>query len=132
MRQNARINTTYRQRRHAAGVLLVLAWVVWFHSWSPVILVAGVVGWIILHKQLEAGVGGTLGRAWRDAWPPGFLLLVVLLSAGASALVLSDSPLQPKILPAALHALAVSIVCFGAWWWATLVTLPTWLGGNPP
>jgi hypothetical protein len=118
------------QPRRTAGVLLVLAWVLWLHRWVPALLVVIFVVWVILHNRLEAGLGEVLHRWWRRAWPPGPLVLSALLFASALAFVLHDAPAKAKILPVGLDVLAFSVILFGKWW--MLVTLPRWLGGPGP
>ena len=108
----------------------MLAWVFWFHRWAPALLVVTFVGWVILHKRLEAGLGDVLHRQWRRSWPPGSLGLIALLVASTLAFVLDDAPAKVKILPVGLDVLALSVILFGAGW--TLVALPRWLGGNGP
>ena len=129
MPQNER-SVRSHQRRRAAGVLLVLAWVFWFHRWTPALLAVTFVVWLILHTRLEAGLGDVLYRQWRRAWPPGPPVLIALLVASTLAFVLYDAPAKAKILPVGLDVLALSVLLFGAWW--TLVALPRWLGGNGP
>ena len=99
-----------RQRHRAAGVLLVLAWVLWFHYWAPALLVVTFVVWAILHKRLEAGLGDVLLRQWRRVWPPGPLVLIALLLASTLAFVLQDAPAKAKILPVGLDVLALSMI----------------------
>jgi hypothetical protein len=115
------------QPRRAAAVLLVFAWAFWLHRWVPALVVVGFVIWVVLHRRLEAGLGGRLHRWWRRAWPPGPVVLVALLVASALAFVLSSAPATAKIVPVGLDVLALSMTVFGAWW--RLVTLPGWLGG---
>ena len=121
------IRVSSHQRRRAAGVLLVLAWVFWFHRWAPALLVVTFVVWVILHKRLEAGLGEVLHRQWRRAWPPGPLVLIALLFASTLEFVLHDAPVEAKTLPVGLDVLALSLILLGRWW--TLVALPRWLGG---
>ena len=118
------------QRRRVAGVLLVLAWVLWLHRWVPALLVVTLVVWVILHNRLDAGLSEVLHRRWRRAWPPGPVVLSALLSASALAFVLYDAPTKTKILPVGLDVLALSVILFGKWW--MLVALPRWLGGTGP
>jgi hypothetical protein len=119
-----------RKQNRTAGVLLVLAWVLWFHRWAPALLVVTVVVWVILHHRLAAGLGDVLHRRWRPAWPPGPVILSALLVASALAFVLPDAPAKVKIVPVGLDVLALSMVLCGAWW--RLVALPRWLGGAGP
>jgi hypothetical protein len=126
-------NESQRQNRTArrtAGVLLVLAWVLWFHRWVPALLVVACVIWVILHNRLEAGLGEALQRRWRRAWPPGPLVLVALLFASALAFVLHDAPAKVKIMPIGLDVFALFVILFGTGW--TQVALPRWLGGPGP
>ena len=127
MSQNERPAKSH-QRRRAAGVLLVLAWVFWFHRWAPALLAVTFVVWVVLHKRLEAGLGEVLHRHWRRAWPPGPMVLIALLFASTLAFVLHDAPAKAKILPVGLDVLGFSVILFGAGW--TPVALPRWLGGN--
>jgi hypothetical protein len=94
----------------------VLAWVFWFHRWTPALLVVAFVVWAILHARLEAGLGDVFRRQWRRAWPPGPVVLLALLAASTLAFVLADAPPEARVLPAGLDVLAVSIILFGAWW----------------
>jgi hypothetical protein len=116
------------QHRRAAGVLLVLAWGLWFHRWVPALLVVAFVVWVILHNRLEAGLGEALQRRWRRAWPPGSLALIALLFASALAFVLDAAPAKMKIMPVGLAVLALAVILGGKWW--MLVALPRWLGGS--
>jgi hypothetical protein len=97
-------------------VLLILAAALWWHRWVPVLLLAGVVSWGILHRRLEGNPGRVLGRLWRRAWPPRTLALILLLSGGTLAYWVSDEPITPKLLPIALNIVALSIMLFGNWW----------------
>jgi hypothetical protein len=116
------------QRRRAAGVLLVVAWVLWLHRWAPAMLVVTFVVWVILHNRLEGAPGEGLRRRWRRAWPPAPWVLIALLVASALAFGLPDASTKAKIMPLGLDVLALSTVLFGTWW--KLVTLPRWLGGD--
>ena len=116
--------------RQTAGVLLVLAWVFWFHRWVPALLVVTFAVWVILHNRLEAGLGEVLHRRWRRAWPPGPVILSALLLASTLAFVLHDAPGTVKILPVGLNVLALSVILVGTW--GTRVALPRWLGGAGP
>ena len=115
------------QRRQAAGILLGLAWVFWLHRWVPAMLVVAGVVWAILHKRIEAGLGESLRRRWRRAWPPRPSVLIALLIVSTLALVFQEAPAMMKILPVALSVLALSVILFGAWW--SLAALPGWLSG---
>ncbi len=103
------------QRRHLASVFLIVASVLWWHRWVPALLLAGVVGWAILHERLEGNLGRVLGRLWRRAWPPRTIALIPLLLGGTAAYSVSDEPITPKVLPIALNIVALSIVLFGNW-----------------
>src|SRR6266545_5692028 len=116
------------QCRRAAGVLLVAAWVLWFHRWVPAMLVVTFVVWVILHNRLEDGLGEVLRRRWRRAWPPAPWVLIALLVASALAFGLSDAPGKARIMPLGLDVLALSMLLFGTWW--KPVALPRWLGGS--
>jgi len=109
--------------RQTAGVLLVLAWVFWFHRWVPALLVVTFAVWVILHNRLEAGLGEALRRRWRRAWPPGPVVLSALLFASTLAFVLHDAPAMVKILPVGLNVLALSVIFVGTW--GTRVTGPS-------
>jgi hypothetical protein len=115
------------QRGRAAGVLLVVAWVLWFHRWVPAMLVVTFGVWVILHHRLEGGLGEVLRRRWRRAWPPAPWVLIALLVASALAFGLPDAPRKAKIMPLGLDVFALSMLLFGTWW--KLVALPRWLGG---
>ncbi len=115
------------QPRRTAGVLLVLAWMLWFHRWVPALLVAAFVVWVILHHRLEVDLGEMVLRRWRRIWPSGPLVLIPLLFGSALAFVLDDAPAKVKILPVGLDVLAFSMILFGNRW--TVVVLPRWLGG---
>jgi hypothetical protein len=106
--------TGVRRRRHA-GVLLLVTAVLWLHQWLPVLLVAGWVAWLILHKRIEGGLGKTVVRLWRRAWPPPALVLIPLLAANALAYWVY-APFTAKLLPVALNVLALSILLLGGWW----------------
>ena len=103
------------QGRRRAAVLLILAWVLMLHPWVPALLVSAFVSWVILHKRLEGDFGHDLARWWRLAWPPGSLVLALLLVA--SIVVFWDSDVRPlaKVLPVALNILGLSMILFGGW-----------------
>jgi len=103
-----------RRRRHAATLLLVTC-ALWLHEWLPALLVAAWVSWLILHKRLEGGLGEALVRFWRRAWPPGPLVLILLLAANTLA-YWAYAPVPGKILPIALNLLGLLMVLFGGWW----------------
>jgi hypothetical protein len=113
----------HTRHRQTAAVLVALAWAFWLPYWGPLVLVLALVGWVILHKRLEAN----LGEALRRAWPPSRLVLIVLLLSSAPAFVLGQAPITARIVPIGLEVLALSVILFGHWW--SLFTLPPWLGG---
>ena len=100
------------RRRHAAG-LLILAWTLVLHAWVPALLAIAFVSWVILHRRLEGHFGDALVRRWRRAWPPGHIVLVLLLAA--SAFVVWDSNVQAlaKVLPVSLSVLGLSMIVLG-------------------
>jgi hypothetical protein len=104
------------RRRHYGAALLMLAWVLTLHAWIPAVLVVAVAIWFFLHKRLEAGLGDSVARRWREAWPPGALVLVLLLGASAVAFATAARPRTAMVLPLALTALALSMLVFGNWW----------------
>jgi hypothetical protein len=103
-----------RRQRHA-GTLLLVTSVLWLHQWLPALLVAAWVSWLILHKQLEGGLGEALVRLWRRTWPPHTLALVPLLAANALAYWMY-APMPGGVIPLALNLLGLGIVLFGGWW----------------
>jgi uncharacterized BrkB/YihY/UPF0761 family membrane protein len=68
------------ERRRRAAALLILAWTLALHAWIPALLAIAFVSWIILHKRLESDFGDALARRWRRGWPPGRLVLILLLA----------------------------------------------------
>ncbi len=103
-----------RHQRRAAALLLVTS-VLWLHEWLAALLVIGWVAWLVLHQRLEGALGDTLVRLWRRAWPPGPVVLVLLLAANA-LLYWVYAPIPAKIMPIALNVLGVSIVVFDIVW----------------
>lgn len=103
-----------RHQRHAATLLLVTS-VLWLHEWLAAVLVVGWVAWLILHRRLEGALGDTLVRLWRRGWPPGPVVLVLLLAANA-VLYWVYAPVPGKIMPIALNVLGLSLVLFDGWW----------------
>jgi hypothetical protein len=103
------------ERRRRAAVLLVLAWTLVLHAWIPAILAIAFVSWVILHKRLEGDFGDALARRWRRGWPPGRLVLILLLAA--SMLVVWESDVRPlaKVLPVTLDILGLSMILLGGW-----------------
>ena len=104
------------QRRQRASTLLIVASAVWWHRWLPALFLAGVLSWAILHRWLEGNPGRVFGRLWRRAWPLRTIVLIPLLLSGTLAYWVASEPVRPKILPIALHLVALSIVLFGNWW----------------
>jgi hypothetical protein len=103
-----------RRRRYAASLLLITS-VLWLHEWLPALLVAAWVAWLVLHARLEGDLGTTLVRLWRRAWPPGSVVLTLLLAANA-LLYWLYAPIPGKIMPIALNLLGLSMVLGGGWW----------------
>ena len=103
------------RRRRRAAVLLVLAWVLVLHQWVPALLLSAFVSWAILHKRLEGDFGHDLARRWRRAWPPGSLVLGLLLATTTLVVWDSDVRTLAKVLPVALSILGLSMILFGGW-----------------
>ena len=101
--------------RRRAAVLLVLAWTLALHAWIPAFLAIAFVSWVILHKRLEGEFGDALARRWRRGWPPGRLVLTLLLAA--SAIVVWESAARPlaKVLPVTLDVLGLLMILLGGW-----------------
>ena len=116
-------------RRRRAAIVLAIAWLAWWHHWSPVFLVGAAVVWLIIQRRVDNGRAEGLRRVWRLAWPPEPAILLGLMSLGVMTFVLDTGPIAPKVMPIALHALALSILVLGAWWRAFLA-LPVALGGD--
>jgi hypothetical protein len=116
-----------RDRRRAATLLLVSS-ALWVDEWLPVLLVATWMSWLLLHVQLEGGLGEALIRTWRRHWPPRPLLLIPLLASSTLAYwVYAPSP--GNILPIGLNLVALSIVLLGDAWRA--IVRPGRLEGAP-
>ena len=64
--QPACVMTPERGRRRA-GVLVILAGVLWWHAWLPAHLAAAFVVWVLLHHVLEGERRHALLRQWRRA-----------------------------------------------------------------
>ncbi|MBI3636724.1 MAG: hypothetical protein HY216_11040 [Candidatus Rokubacteria bacterium] len=111
-----------KRRRSYGAALLMLAWVLTLHEWIPAVLVVAFAIWFFLHKRLEAGGGDTIARRWREAWPPGAIVLVLLLGLSALAFATAGRSRLAMVLPLGLTALALSMLVFGNWWRA---------GGSP-
>jgi len=124
--QTAIVNSN-RHQRHAAALLLITA-VLWLHEWLAALLVVGWVAWLILHRRLEGALGDNLVRLWRRVWPPGPVLLVLLLAANA-VLYWVYAPIPGKIMPIALNVVGLSMVLFGSWW--TRLARPPRFQGAP-
>jgi hypothetical protein len=52
---------------------------------------------------------------WQRVWPPGYIGCTVAIVASALAFVAYDGPVEPKVVPVALHVAAVTIMWFGPW-----------------
>jgi hypothetical protein len=101
--------------RQGAAVLVILAAVLWWHRWVPALIVVAFVAWVLLHERLEDVRGEGLRRAWRRAWPPATLVLVVLIAGGTALYAASSQALEAKIMPLALNAFAGLMVIGGIW-----------------
>jgi len=95
---------------------VILAAVLWWHRWAPLLIVVAFVAWVILHTRLESARGEGLRRAWRRVWPPATLALVVLIAGGTAVYYVSSHAIETKIMPIALNVLAVFTVIFGNGW----------------
>lgn len=96
-------------------MLVILAAVLWWHRWAPVLIVVAFVVGVILHKRLESERGEGRQRAWRRVWPPATLVLVVLIVGGTALYSASNHAIEAKILPVALNACAGFMVVGGIW-----------------
>jgi hypothetical protein len=94
-------------------VLVILAAALWWHRWVPALIVVAFVAWVSLHTWLEAEGGARGRRAWRHVWPPATIVLVVLIAAGTALYCASSHPVEAKIMPVALNALAGLILVAG-------------------
>jgi hypothetical protein len=104
------------QRRRAAAVLLILSWVLRLHPWIPALLVGMFVSWVLLHTRLEGDLGGALVRVWRRAWPPGTVVLMLLLSGSTFVFWVSDVSITVKVLPVALGVCGLATILLGPAW----------------
>jgi hypothetical protein len=102
-------------RRRRASVLLILAWTLALHAWIPALLAIAFVSWVILHKRLEGDFGAALTRRWRRGWPPGRLVLILLLVTSAVLVWESEAPPLAKALPVALDILGLWMIVLGGW-----------------
>jgi len=100
------------QRRRAV-VLMSLAAALWWHEWMPALLVVAFVAWVVLHKRFEDERGEGPLRVWRRVWPPATLVLVALIVAGVAVYGVSNRPIEAKVLPIALNAVALAILVVG-------------------
>jgi|SRR5688572_12840540 len=103
------------ERRRRAAVLLILAWALALHAWIPALLAIGFVSWVILHKRLEGDFGDAVVGRWRRGWPPGPLILILLLAASTLVVWESDVRTPAKVLPVTLHILGLSMILLGGW-----------------
>jgi hypothetical protein len=124
-RSVSRVADRVGARRRGAAVLIVLGWTAWLHYWVPAALLLGLVAWLVLHRH-----GDVVRRRWQRAWPPGPRVLAALLGAGMLTFLAYDAPPVTKVMPIALHVLALSVLLFGTWWSSLLAALPWWLGGD--
>jgi hypothetical protein len=99
--------------RRCAAVLVILAAVLWWHRWMPAVVVLAFVAWVVFHKWLESEAGAGRQRAWRNAWPPASLTLLVVIVVGTALYSGSNAALEGKILPVAFNALAGLMVVVG-------------------
>jgi hypothetical protein len=106
------VTNTLAVRRFAA-VLVILAAALWWHRWVPAVVVLAFVFWAVLHKWLESEASAGRQRAWRHAWPPATLVLLVLIVGGTALYFGSSAAIEAKILPIALNALAGLMVVAG-------------------
>jgi hypothetical protein len=102
--------------RRCAAVLVILAAVLWWHRWAPLLIVVAFVVWVVLHRRLESERGEGLQRAWRRVWPPATLVLVVLIVGGTALYSVSSHAIETKIMPIVLNMFAVFTVIFGNGW----------------
>ena len=108
------VRNTLAARRYAA-VFVMLAAVLWWHRWTPALIVVAFVVWVIFHKGLENERGAGRQHAWRRAWPPATLVLVALIAGGTAWYSGSSHAMEAKILPVTLNALAGLMVAGGIW-----------------
>src|SRR5688572_8802167 len=99
--------------RRFAAVLVILAAVLWWHRWMPTVVVLAFAVWVVFHKWLESEAGAGRQRAWRNAWPPASLTLLVVIVAGTALYSGSNAALEAKVLPIAFNALAGLMVVAG-------------------
>ena len=99
--------------RRFAAVLVILAAVLWWHRWMPAVVVLAFVVWVVFHEWLESEAGAGRQRAWRRAWPPASLMLLVVIVAGTALYAGSNAALEAKILPIAFNVLAGLMVIAG-------------------
>ena len=99
--------------RRFAAVLVILAAVLWWHRWMPAVVVLAFVVWVVFHKWLESEAGAGRQGAWRGAWPPASLVLLVVTVAGTALYSGSNAAIEAKILPIAFNALAGLMVVAG-------------------
>jgi hypothetical protein len=107
-------------------VLLILAWTLALHAWIPALLAIAFVSWVILHKRLEGDFGDALARRWRRGWPPGRLVLILLLATSALLVWESDARALAKVLPVTLDILGLSMILLGGWLTPVRWTIGTW------
>jgi hypothetical protein len=101
--------------RGRAAVLLILAWTLALHAWIPAFLGIAFVSWVILHKWLEGDFGDALARHWRRGWPPGRLVLLLLLATSTLVVWRSDARPLAKVLPVTLDILGLAMILLGGW-----------------
>jgi hypothetical protein len=114
------------ERRRRAAVLLILGWTLVLHAWIPALLALAFVSWVILHKRLESDFGDALARRWRRGWPPGRLVLILLLATSALLLWESDARPLAKVLPVTLDIVGLSMIVLGGWFTPVQWTIGTW------
>jgi hypothetical protein len=98
-----------RARRRAA-VLVILAAALWWHAWMPALLLVAFVLWAVLHTRFEGDRRAGFMRFRARAWPPATLILIALIVAGTAVYGLSREPIEAKVLPIALSAIALAML----------------------
>ncbi len=99
-----------RTKRRRATILGIVAALVWFAEWVPVVVVVAFVTWALLHTRMGGRRGQAFLRRLRRVWPPAGLILVPLLLIGAWVAWVSPRPVEAKVVPVVLDVIGLAVI----------------------
>jgi hypothetical protein len=101
--------------RRRAGVLVILAAALWWHTLIPGLVFVGFIGWAMLHRRYQGPRREGFMRVRQRVWPPAPLVLAALIVAGTMLYGMSSVPIEVKVLPITLNVLAAGLLVTAAW-----------------